>query len=435
MAVAVAVAVTGVGLAGSIDVAAAGVESCHGQAATIVGTPGSDITGTGGPDVVVTNGAASTYTGAGDDLVCVTGGSGMEDADVEAQEGDDVVDTSVSEARYARVGLGAGNDTFTGGPRAESVWASDPWESPPGDGTDSVTTGGGDDTVMTGGNLRHPDHDTIDLGPGRDDAWLQGAVDPELPIQGGYGADQLELDRGTLRHALVIDNAAGQATDAGVPVIAWSGMEQFRLGSIGSSEAPSFVGSAVSERIWTSVPFTSIDLGGGDDLVNLELQHRLVDHASYVGGAGDDDFILYAGAGDDAQRVDLDLPGGRLLFRRDQEAVHARIHGFESHRLSARRLDVRGTAGPDHLQWSGGCGGVVDGRAGDDLIEAISVDDVSCGYQGEDAELIVRGGRGDDTLVGNFAPDVLIGGRGEDLADGGRNRDRCVAETTIRCEE
>ncbi|MCW2766246.1 MAG: Hemolysin-type calcium-binding region [Nocardioides sp.] len=431
--IALTLAVTGVGLAGTVDVAAAGVESCRGQSATIVGTPGSDIGGTDGPDVVVTNGAATTYTGAGDDLVCVTGGSSRADTDVVAGEGDDVVDTLASEARIARVILGGGDDTFTGGPRPDSVWASDAWDSPPGQGADTVSTGGGDDVVLTGGSLGRPDHDTVDLGPGRDDAWLQGAVDPELPIRGGAGSDQLELDRSTLRHALVIDNAAGRATDAGVPVMAWSGMERFRLSPIGSWAAPSFIGGAGSERIWTAIPFTSMDLGGGDDLVNLELQRRLVDHASYIGGAGDDNFILYAGAGDQARRAELDLPNGRLLFRRDQQAVHARIHGFELHRLSARRLDVHGTAATDHVQWSG-CRGVIGAGAGDDLIEAISVDDAGCGYLGEDAELVVRGGRGDDRLVGNYMPDVLIGGPGEDQADGRSNRDRCVAETTIRCE-
>lgn len=48
-------------------------ETCNGQAATLVGTPGGVVTGTDGPDVIVTNGAARVEAGAGDDVICTTG--------------------------------------------------------------------------------------------------------------------------------------------------------------------------------------------------------------------------------------------------------------------------------------------------------------------------------------------------------------------------
>lgn len=77
---------------------------------------------------------------------------------------------------------------------------------------------------------------------------------------------------------------------------------------------------------------------------------------------------------------------------------------------------------------------MVAGGPGDDLLEAISIPDAGCGYLGEDSELIARGGRGDDTLLGEYMPDILIGGPGNDVANGRRNTDRCVAETVLRCE-
>ena len=48
-------------------------QSCFGRVPTIVGTPGQNLEGTDGPDVVLSNGAANVDTLGGDDLVCVSG--------------------------------------------------------------------------------------------------------------------------------------------------------------------------------------------------------------------------------------------------------------------------------------------------------------------------------------------------------------------------
>jgi Ca2+-binding RTX toxin-like protein len=433
--------VAGAMLLGRPDAAVAVGETCHGFAATVVGTPGAELQGTAGPDVVVTNGATALDAGGGDDLVCVTGAEGLDAADVEAGDGNDIVDASTSGAERTGVVLGAGDDVYLGSPKVDFVRASEPYSSPfdppPDQGADTVSTGDGDDLVQTGGSAAHPDHDTIDLGGGNDDAWLQGVVDPTRPIVGGTGSDLVEFDRSTLREALVIDNAVGQATAAGVPVIAWSAMERFRLSPIGPYEPPSFVGGPGPERVEAYVPLTSVDLGGGDDLLNLELQHRLVNHASYDGGAGDDSFVIYSGAGDKARRARLDLPRSRLLFQRERQTVRARISGFERHKLSADDVVVRGSAGADHVQWAG-CHGVVNGGPGDDVVEEFSPADTGCGYPINDPgqyDVVVQGGRGDDRLVGGRGPDTLLGGPGKDLADGrGSKGDRCVAERELGCE-
>ncbi len=72
----------------------AAAETCQGQPATIVGTfLQRDLTGTEGPDVVVTNGAIGVKTLGGDDLVCVTDEPGRRNGGhLDTGAGDDVVD-------------------------------------------------------------------------------------------------------------------------------------------------------------------------------------------------------------------------------------------------------------------------------------------------------------------------------------------------------
>lgn len=427
-------------LSGSPDAAVAVGETCHGQAATLVGTAGAELRGTAGPDVIVTNGAFPVMADAGNDLVCVTGGAGLTDQDnmdVYGEDGDDVIDATALEADRLFVDLGLGNDTFTGGAESDGVLANAPFDDSPSAhtaGSDTVYTGAGDDNVSTGGPPGFPDHDTIDLGPGRDLAGITGSVDPALPVQAGEGSDELSFDRSSLHDALVIDNAGQQATAAGAVSMTWNGFERFHLTPIGHYEPPSFLGGPGSERLLTSIPLTSVDLGAGDDVVNLELQRKLVDHAAYQGGPGDDTFVIYAGAGDSARSIRLDLPRRKLVFQRAQQSVRARINGFERHRFSAYRIVFRGAPGADHVEWQG-CHGVIDGGPGDDLVEQFSVPDVGCGYPVNTADLVVRGGRGDDRLVGGGDPNVLLGGPGADLADGGGGkRDLCVAEREKHCE-
>ena len=72
-----AAALLGVALLVPVGTATAAGETCQGQAATTVGTPGGQITGTEGADVIVTNGATHVDALGGDDVVCVTGGSGI----------------------------------------------------------------------------------------------------------------------------------------------------------------------------------------------------------------------------------------------------------------------------------------------------------------------------------------------------------------------
>lgn len=418
------------GLVPPTNAAAAGPETCHGQPATIVGTPGAFIDGTDGPDVIVTNGANLVSSGAGDDTVCVT----AREAQIMAHSGDDVVDASaVPDGSFVQ--LGEGDDSFIGGPGPDHVAASERRGLVSGQGSDTVSTGAGDDFVSTGGTAEDPDHDSIDLGDGRDAVRLFGSVDPAYRIVAGADEDELRFERRTLRQRLVINNDAGRATRAGVPVMRWSGFENFRLQPFRGSMPPAFIGSKVSETVWAYAPVRSLDLRGGNDWVHLLTGGRLADDATYRGGAGADRFLLpwFSGAGI-ARLLELDLVTGRLLSRTGEHTARGRVTGFEVHKVSAHRLEVRGTPGRDRVK-SQGCHGEVAGGAGSDLLKIAPVFDGDCGRpDGAKADLVARGGPGNDTLLGHFWPDILIGGPGRDLADGGTNTDRCQAERERNCE-
>ena len=113
--------------------ATAAADTCQGRAATIVGQEGQPLTGTEGPDVVVTGGAQTVRTLGGDDLVCVIGkpspglqvftdsgddhvewvvgrGSGSSVLAADLGDGDDSIDTDGPPTAGARLDGGSGTD-------------------------------------------------------------------------------------------------------------------------------------------------------------------------------------------------------------------------------------------------------------------------------------------------------------------------------------
>jgi poly-gamma-glutamate synthesis protein (capsule biosynthesis protein) len=134
--------------------------SCHGRAATIVGTAGDDtLVGTPGPDVIAAGGGNDTIDGGdGDDLVC--GG-----------DGDDLLTGGAGEDRL----LGeAGNDVAYGNEGDDELWGGEGADRLLGvSGADLLVGGVGDD------QLRGGDGDDVLLaGDGQDRA------------DGGAGADR-----------------------------------------------------------------------------------------------------------------------------------------------------------------------------------------------------------------------------------------------------
>ena len=394
--------------------AATAAETCRGEAATIVGS-GHNVTGTEGPDVIVSNGATSVRGMGGDDLICISG-SRSPSVRVYAGDGNDVVDGTGSPKQAVFAQLGSGADSFLGG--------------------------GADDRVT----LDYPD-----ISPG-----------PDL-VQGGGGTDELELQTGP--GAAVVDNSAGRFTSAGQALTTWSGLEQFWLDNAPAPRDLTFVGSDADELV-VDFAFTSgrvdIDLGGGDDSWLSGVTP--VATSRVHGGAGVDLVHVASVTG----RLDLDLEHDRLEVT-TPTLYRIPVTDVEDARLFAPQVVLAGDDGDNRLGVTA-CEGVVRGRKGDDVVkrhyDSMFETDLDCGeslsINGGPGNDVLRGSSGDDDiqgaggrdrlrggwgadrlaggdgvdhLFGQADVDRLLGGSGRDVADGGQGRrDTCAAERERRCE-
>ena len=119
------VGVIAAGLAAPLPATAgAGVPTCNGQEATIVGEPGAaEVHGTPGDDVIVTTDTDQVNGLAGDDTICLTGrvtrGGG-----VSAGPGNDYVDATAVVSRSFVASLDEGGDIFVGSPGRDEVYGA-----------------------------------------------------------------------------------------------------------------------------------------------------------------------------------------------------------------------------------------------------------------------------------------------------------------------
>ena len=155
----------------ALPVPAVAGEMCHGQAATLVGSPDvMTLVGTDGDDVIVTNGSWVIYADDGNDRVCVTGNTGP----VYAGFGDDVVDTTAASSGSSFLGPGA--DTYLGGPGPDFVKAAG---DPGGGGSigdqevDVIDVGAGSATIYSGAPGK-ANADTIAVGDGTSTIYWSG---------------------------------------------------------------------------------------------------------------------------------------------------------------------------------------------------------------------------------------------------------------------
>ncbi len=417
---------------------ASAAETCRGEVATIVGSEGATLTGTAGRDVVVTNNALDVNTGGGDDLVCVTGrtfsGGSFKSVDVSTGPGSDVVDGTGARSWAAYAVLGEGSDQFYGGPQGDSVVGgirsadlAYTIDSEP----DTIGTGAGNDGVNSGDDTA-TNLDVVDLGTGDDGVTWRGAGGTVAGrIDAGVGDDHLSTT--VVGGSLSLDNAAGRGARNGLPLVEWSGLEDFYLSRMGPAATYlEFVGGNLDESVtlWTvgdQVPagITSVTLGRGDDALRTDSPGA--PRSGYDGGSGRD-FLAVAAAEPDG--LALDLMKGRLQVN---GVWHATAAGFEDAQVIARVASVRGTPGRNSLSATG-CSMIITGRAGPDSLQYL-FDGVfetftfDCHQRAR-----LSGGRGHDQLRGSLGTDRLVGNAGRDRADGRAGNDLCRAETTKKCE-
>ena len=458
-------ALLGLALLGPVPVAHAAGETCRGEAATIVGTPGNPallgsdgVIGTEGRDVVVTNGEFKVSTLGGDDLICVTsGGSSVRRVLIDSGAGDDVVDGTTAPDWIVQAELGEGADQFAGGDAGSSVRGAYDRATPADTERDVIVGGAGSDGV-TSGVAGQPNPDVIALGAGNDSLFYGGVTASGGSIDGGTGVDELVPSTlSTPGEATLIDNAAGRMLIDQQVVATWTGMETFWTGSsaVFGGNSLVFVGTAADETVYAQVAGqVRATFGAGDDSFLADQAPR----AGSVIDGGDGRDLLYVTSR--AGLLDLDLRSGRMRASAGAPYKFSATD-FEDASLFAQRVVIGGTDSRNELSFSA-CDANVSGRGGadtiaryyDSLYESVFCprypkarlnggsgrDDIT-GTIGKDVLLggsgpdELRGENGTDVLRGGGGSDRLYGGQSRDHADGGSGRkDLCRAERKQRCE-
>ncbi|MCF6377961.1 hypothetical protein L2K70_10115 [Nocardioides KLBMP 9356] len=397
---------------------------CQGKAVTIDGRGATQVIGTEGDDVIVSDTASEVIALGGNDLVCLA--AGHANPVVRAGAGDDVVDATA--ATGTNTFLGEGDDTYLGSRYRDVVAAGD--GETDDRGRDVVDTGPRSELqdVVYSGEPGRPNDDQ--LRAGYVELWWSGSSTGTATLDGGVASTlhlRPEVSRLWVWASIDVMFVEGQ------PNQELSGFTDFAIAATDDLERLVFGGGPADEHVTVDGPSSrtklDIDLGRGDD--ELELTYYGTSHprTSLSGGRGTDRLALGVHGPSD---VSVDLGRGRLTLGRGSRPVAAR--GFEDASVLAQRVDVVGTSGPNTIE-VGPCRGTVEGRGGSDTLSAY-VDTprgsrVGCrGARG----VLLAGGAGADRLFGAGGADLLVGGPGRDRADGGRGRDTCSAEVVTSCE-
>ena len=274
-----AVALLGAALLAPVGTASAAGETCQGQAATIVGTPAGQITGTDGADVILTNGATRVDALGGDDLVCATIEYG-------------------ATFTYVFAILGAGADTFIATERGQStIYAGT------ADGTDTeadVIRSSGYASLVNSGMAGQPNADIIDLGRNSEVSWSGIQTAPSAVSAGMDGILTVRSANGD-----VTMDARGTVTGADT-ALTWTG-DLKRLIFNASAEYGRFTfrGTDGNERVKVNAPTTydrDIALGGGNDTYE---SNSLGGKATRIKGDGGRNRLWLDLDGHDRVRADL----------------------------------------------------------------------------------------------------------------------------------
>lgn len=295
--------------------------------------------------------------------------------DLDAAAGNDLVDTTAMPAGfYLTAVLGAGSDTFVGGPGSDTVIARAPKpDAQPNDGErDVIDTGAGTDDV-TSGVPGLANSDVVRTGNGDDDVTWSG-------VMGGDGV----LDAGA-GHDLFYADAPGQTfrIDLDAQTLTRDGVLQARFNSFESLYVSPEPGLGTVQAVGSE----------GDDVINL--------------GVG-------------AFEVQADLRGG------DDYLGHGNFDSDteQGYDCAESRVTLRGGAGNDDIKGRVRSERIYGGAGNDNIFTGPAGVGVNKAW----------GGKGKDVLKGGGDKDVLLGGAGRDKADGGKSRDRCAAEIEKLCE-
>ena len=414
-----AVALLGAALLAPMGAATAVGETCQGQAATIVGTPGGQITGTEGADVIVTNGATRVDALGGDDLVCATG----------------------EDPKFPSSGvfaiLGAGADTFIDSSgRGHLIYAGTivgPEDVVAPDSTDTeadVIRSSGYSLVRSG-MAGQPNADVIDLASG-EVSWGGIQTAPGVVSVGTGGILGVRSANGD-----VAMDASGTVTGVDT-ALTWTGQFE-RLVFTTSAEHGRFTfrGTGGTEHVKVDAPMTydrNIALGGGKDSYE---SNSLGGKATRIkGDGGRNQLLLELGS---HARVRADLSRSRVTATKAGVTDSIRVRGFDDLIVTAKRADVIGTNRANRIGVIA-CRTTAKGKKGrDDIYVDSKYDGLGSWTTPRCANYrsTIYGGPGNDHLAGSsIGNDRLIGGPGKDSVSGGwAGRDVCQGEKIRNCEK
>ncbi len=344
---------------------------------TLQGGGGDDSidAGPGDDTACGTEGNDTVIGGAGDDTLCGNVG----DDSLSGEDGND------------SIGGGDGNDTGLGGNGNDTIFGDA--------GNDSLSGGTGTDTLDGGA-----DNDTIDAGDGNDTAC--GGIGNDLVI-GGAGNDNL---CGNLGNDTLQGNAGNDTLGGG------EGNDRLD-------------GGADADRF----NFTFDGTNGNDTVTRGTTGDQLV-----VTNGPSVDTISGAATQTSPTTYELTVNGNTYIFTWSgvpgSSAVITEKNGNANESITIEEYfdgdyDID-TPNPD---------GIVDGTAGNDLMDAVYIDpqgdrfttgnDRGIGYAGNDTMTglagndTLEGREGDDSIQGNDGNDSLIGGAGNDRENGQAGND------------
>lgn len=311
-------------------------------------------------------------------------------------------------------------------------------------GDDVITTAGaarvdaldGDDLVCVTG----PPRDGVEVvAGGGDDRVLVLVEGSGLETVGGPGVDELSPFVVAGAGLLVLDNVRQHSTLDGVVLQAWDGFEVFALVTA-PDQTVAFVGGPAAETVrhtpTAAGPLVAASMGSGDDVLAVTEHSSAPTSPSqmtpYDGGPGRD--LLVSGVAQDDLALDdrlvADLGRGRVAATNAGEVEAFSIRRFDDLRAYAAELVLRGDARGNTLHGYG-CTVTLTGLGGPDVLAQPALLE---NHNGCRRGMTLRGGDGDDRLVGRAGDDRLLGGPGRDRAVGGAGHDLCRAEVRLRCE-